>query len=835
MNNFENSNSNNNIDNKIIDSNSNLNSISNSTRVLENMAATTRKAQIIDNIDGASTNNTNSSTSGLVHPQFASPPSSNSNGPPMALLSPPSSRYAFEPRDMTTASIPPISSTTAINQPIPNNNNASSSSSGNNIYSNLNTNYPTSTMSSPLMNNNLSLASLNNPIIRPLSSMEVRGGTTDTNNNTIDQNFSGSSTPGAMAPIQLSVPTTTSISYDSQLPAFDSKTEVVLEQFSNDLNTFTQWIKHLNLEEQKTTIDVFLNNINELTLQYLKNKLNNSTTIVSKHGKSNSINASSSVISPIARNSNNSETNDLLNVNNNSNNNNNNNYNDSIFSNEGNESGLLFSPNLNDNSIFQQQNNIVRPISPILSLNPESVNLDGLLDSNNTTTNTTNNNTDNNNSTNYYPMSNSYTAFDQIIRPKSAGPIYSDYNFLGGLNSSNFNDNYNYNNSYNNNNSAGDGSNYNLIPQASKLSRVFSPELDPNGFQRRQMEFIGNPSTGMSNISTSSNNNNNNSERLQQKVSLKNLKNKLLNDQNVLDSNILQPKPYNNNNQYYPSFNNSNNNNNSNHNNSTNGLTSMLLSGNSSGNFASQNMINNGGGIPSSISMNTSISSTVESGRGRKNFNNNSFNSFNKPNSSSLPPPANRLQRHNNNNNNSNNNNNNNNNNNHNNHHQFGSGGTSGKPYQYNNNNQTHLNVPGNGKFNGNKSSMKSSYSENHNNIISASMEANDNTSSTSVSAATGAGTATGATETSESSANANANPKSAMPEEIASIELLENIPAWLKMLRLHKYTDCLQDINWKDLIEFDDSKLEEVGVSTLGARNKLLKSFKFVKENLHA
>ncbi|GMF44519.1 unnamed protein product [[Candida] boidinii] len=221
------------------------------------MAATTRKAQIIDNIDGASTNNTNSSTSGLVHPQFASPPSSNSNGPPMALLSPPSSRYAFEPRDMTTASIPPISSTTAINQPIPNNNNASSSSSGNNIYSNLNTNYPTSTMSSPLMNNNLSLASLNNPIIRPLSSMEVRGGTTDTNNNTIDQNFSGSSTPGAIAPIQLSVPTTTSISYDSQLPAFDSKTEVVLEQFSNDLNTFTQWIKHLNLEEQKTTIDLF--------------------------------------------------------------------------------------------------------------------------------------------------------------------------------------------------------------------------------------------------------------------------------------------------------------------------------------------------------------------------------------------------------------------------------------------------------------------------------------------------------------------------------------------------------------------------------------------------
>ncbi|GME96893.1 unnamed protein product [[Candida] boidinii] len=715
MNNSENLNSNN-IDNKKIDSNSNFNSnsnsnsISNSIRVLENMAATTRKAQIIDNIDNNNTsvsnnNNTNSSTSGLIHPQFSSPPSSNNNGPPMALLSPPSSRYAFEPRDMATASIPPINSTTTINQPIPNNNNNTISSSSGNIYSNLNTNYPTSTMSSPLMNNNLSLASLNNPIIRRLSSMEIRGagagtgtgtgagiGTGDINNNTIDQNFSGSSTPGTMAPIQLSVPTTTTISYDSQLPAFDSKTEVVLEQFSNDLNTFTQWIKNLNLEEQKTTIDVFLNNINELTLQYLKNKLNNSTTIVSKHGKSNSVNASSSIISPIARNLNNSETDDLLNTNTNNNNNNNN---DSIFSNEGNESGLLFSPNLNDNSIFQQQNNIVRPISPILSLNPESVNLDGLLDNNNNnnnnnniTNNTTNNNSttdhNNNNFNDYYPMTNSYTAFDQIIRPKSAGPIYSDYNSFSGLNNNNnFNDNYNYNNNNynnNNNNNSGNGSNYNLISQASKLSRVFSPELDPNGFQRRQMEFIGNPSTGMSNITTN-NGNNNNSERLQQKVSLKNLKNKLLNDQNIIDSNILQPKPYSNN-QYYPSFNNNNSNN--------NGLTSMLLSGNNSGNFASQNMINNNNGgngiIPSSISMNTSISSTVESGRGRKNFNNNSFNSFNnKPNSSSLPPPANRLQRHNNNNNNHN-------------HHQFGVGaGALGKSYQYNNNNNNnnHLNVSG--------------------------------------------------------------------------------------------------------------------------------------------
>lgn len=71
----------------------------------------------------------------------------------------------------------------------------------------------------------------------------------------------------------------------------------------------------------------------------------------------------------------------------------------------------------------------------------------------------------------------------------------------------------------------------------------------------------------------------------------------------------------------------------------------------------------------------------------------------------------------------------------------------------------------------------------------------------------------------------------SSMPSEIASIDLLNNIPAWLKLLRLHKYTDCLKDIHWRELVELDDQQLEDKGVKALGARRKLLKAFDVVKQ----
>ncbi|CAH2352700.1 RNA-binding protein Vts1p [[Candida] railenensis] len=82
----------------------------------------------------------------------------------------------------------------------------------------------------------------------------------------------------------------------------------------------------------------------------------------------------------------------------------------------------------------------------------------------------------------------------------------------------------------------------------------------------------------------------------------------------------------------------------------------------------------------------------------------------------------------------------------------------------------------------------------------------------------------------SASSANASS---SSMPADIANLELLNNIPTWLKLLRLHKYTDCLKDIPWQELIELSDHDLEEKGVKALGARRKLLKAFDAVKQTM--
>lgn len=65
---------------------------------------------------------------------------------------------------------------------------------------------------------------------------------------------------------------------------------------------------------------------------------------------------------------------------------------------------------------------------------------------------------------------------------------------------------------------------------------------------------------------------------------------------------------------------------------------------------------------------------------------------------------------------------------------------------------------------------------------------------------------------------------------ELTDLKTLQDLPVWLKNLRLHKYTKILEVYNWKELIYFDDNKLESVGVSAMGARRKLLKAFDIVK-----
>ena len=61
-------------------------------------------------------------------------------------------------------------------------------------------------------------------------------------------------------------------------------------------------------------------------------------------------------------------------------------------------------------------------------------------------------------------------------------------------------------------------------------------------------------------------------------------------------------------------------------------------------------------------------------------------------------------------------------------------------------------------------------------------------------------------------------------PEDPTDVDLLKDIPAWLRSLRLHKYTDNLKDMRWQDLVKLDENGLEARGVTAKGARTKMLK-----------
>ncbi len=61
-------------------------------------------------------------------------------------------------------------------------------------------------------------------------------------------------------------------------------------------------------------------------------------------------------------------------------------------------------------------------------------------------------------------------------------------------------------------------------------------------------------------------------------------------------------------------------------------------------------------------------------------------------------------------------------------------------------------------------------------------------------------------------------------PEDPTDPTLLQDVPSWLRSLRLHKYTDQLKDLKWDELVELDDEALEKRGVNALGARRKMLK-----------
>ena len=70
-------------------------------------------------------------------------------------------------------------------------------------------------------------------------------------------------------------------------------------------------------------------------------------------------------------------------------------------------------------------------------------------------------------------------------------------------------------------------------------------------------------------------------------------------------------------------------------------------------------------------------------------------------------------------------------------------------------------------------------------------------------------------------------------PEDPTDSSLLQDVPNWLRSLRLHKYTDNLKDLQWTELVELDDAGLEQRGVNALGARRKMLKVFLILISNV--
>ncbi|KAF7728756.1 hypothetical protein EC973_005594 [Apophysomyces ossiformis] len=70
---------------------------------------------------------------------------------------------------------------------------------------------------------------------------------------------------------------------------------------------------------------------------------------------------------------------------------------------------------------------------------------------------------------------------------------------------------------------------------------------------------------------------------------------------------------------------------------------------------------------------------------------------------------------------------------------------------------------------------------------------------------------------------------------DVIDMKLLEDVPAWLRSLRLHKYNPIFETMKWKDMLRLNDEELLEKGVSALGARRKLLKVFEQVKQHCQA
>ncbi|PLW53290.1 hypothetical protein PCANC_06183 [Puccinia coronata f. sp. avenae] len=69
-----------------------------------------------------------------------------------------------------------------------------------------------------------------------------------------------------------------------------------------------------------------------------------------------------------------------------------------------------------------------------------------------------------------------------------------------------------------------------------------------------------------------------------------------------------------------------------------------------------------------------------------------------------------------------------------------------------------------------------------------------------------------------------------ANPEEDLDMKLLSDVSAWLRGLRLHKYTPNFEGCVWKEMVVMTDADLEKRGVAAVGARRKMLRTFETVR-----
>ncbi|KIJ54459.1 hypothetical protein M422DRAFT_41732 [Sphaerobolus stellatus SS14] len=70
-------------------------------------------------------------------------------------------------------------------------------------------------------------------------------------------------------------------------------------------------------------------------------------------------------------------------------------------------------------------------------------------------------------------------------------------------------------------------------------------------------------------------------------------------------------------------------------------------------------------------------------------------------------------------------------------------------------------------------------------------------------------------------------------PDEEVDPQLLEDVPGWLRSLRLHKYTPNFEGMTWRQMVALDEQELEAKGVAALGARRKMLKTFEQVRQKM--